>query len=50
MRKRRSFNRLVDMECYAYTRWLRGMSEFWHRLAAACNRAVKAHPEYRGVR
>lgn len=47
---KRTYERLMALEIYAHTRWVRTLSEFWHRLAAACNRAVKAHPEYRGRR
>jgi len=47
--KNRSFERLMELECYAYNRWLRHFSNFWYRLAKACNRAVRAHPDYRGV-
>lgn len=46
----RTFDRLLSLECYAYGRWVRTASPVWRRLAVACNRAVKSHPEYRGVR
>ncbi len=46
----RTYDRLMQLECYAYGRWLKSFSTYWYRLGAACNRAVKAHPEYRGVR
>ncbi|OWK34330.1 hypothetical protein FRUB_10301 [Fimbriiglobus ruber] len=45
----RSFTHLMRLECYAFNRWRRTLSPLWLRLGAACNRAVKDHPEYRGV-
>jgi hypothetical protein len=50
MTRQRSYDQLMRLECYAYRRWLRSFAPFWLRLGAACNRAVKAHAEYRGVR
>lgn len=46
----RTIDRLMTLEIYAYRRWLVAFSPFWRGLAAACNRAVKQHGEYRGVR
>lgn len=48
--RKRSYDRLAQLEQYTYGRWLRTLSPVWHRLGAACNAAVKAHPQYRGAR
>ncbi len=48
----RTVERLQRLEVYAYRRWQASghASAFWYNLTAACNRAVKAHPDYRGLR
>lgn len=48
--RHRSLRRLMDMQCYAYQRWIDSHSEFWYKLAVACTKSVKDHREYRGVR
>jgi hypothetical protein len=45
----RDYARLLQLEFYAYLRWRKSGSVWAYRLAVACTRAVKAHPEYRGV-
>lgn len=55
MKPIRTYERLMQLECYAYERWRYSLhtdfcNTFWYRLATACNRAVKAHPDYRGKR
>ena len=46
----RTFDRLMQLECYAYNRWVKSFSQLWYRLAAACNKAVKRHAEYKGAK
>lgn len=48
--KKRTIERLMQLECFAYRRWLSSFSAVAYRLAKACNRAVKDRAEYRGVR
>ncbi len=49
--KPRTYDQLMRLEIYAHGRWVKSLFRpFWHRLAVACSRAVKAHPEYRGAR
>jgi hypothetical protein len=45
--KQRTLEHLMRLECYAYERWIKRRSNFWYRLCVACNKAMKAHPDFR---